>query len=327
MSQASRIACAASGVAKARPPWSQMARLCQKPDYRTQGSWMARRVARPLAQAITWILAPWEVNPHLMTVLAWAVLLGSSVAWGTGHSWGVLVGGLGLQLWYLLDHVDGQLARLQRRERLEGVLLDYLMHLSFWVWVPWGVGVGLWLRLQQPLWLLAAAAWSWGELMLHSTSPMRYPAMFKRLKRTSGPLLLRQILPREHRSREAPRGLLKRVFCWGRRGLETPAVMNALGLLALASWAVDEQWLAVRIYCGVLALAAPAAAVVVLFREVLLERTQAEFRRWFQVPPGHRVRYAPGCWTVVPQQEPSSGNSPRQPPTSQTLRMPDKQAA
>ena len=62
---------------------------------------------------------------------------------GLGLACGWIVAAGLLQLWYLLDHVDGQLARLRGTASLDGVQLDFLMHHTVNLLVPLGA-VGDW---------------------------------------------------------------------------------------------------------------------------------------------------------------------------------------
>ena len=49
----------------------EFSRRCQKPDHDRIGNWMARRISRPLALRITWVLAPWGVSANTATLAAW----------------------------------------------------------------------------------------------------------------------------------------------------------------------------------------------------------------------------------------------------------------
>ncbi len=298
-----------------RPSWAELTRRCQKPDHRRVGNWMARCVVRPAAQAITWLLAPWPVPPDLVTLLAWGVLLAAGVALGQGTPAWLLAGAGLLQVWYLLDHVDGQLARLQRRETLQGTLLDYLMHHSFWFFVPLGLGWGVFQATEHSAWLLAGVAWAWGGWLLHAVHDARYKAFFKRLKRTCGPVQLRRQTPSPQPPGRWPAAWAARLRYLGRKATETHVVMNLLGLLAIGCWWWDSRQLyPAQLYLGAMSLWASAAACGLLWRELRLRRTEAEFARWFEPAPGHRWHYEPGRWLVVPR-EPSAEEtaSPQEP--------------
>jgi len=164
-----------------RPSLAELEQKCQKPDYQQVGTWMARRIARPAALRITWCLAPWGVSANMVTSLAWAVSLLAAWAFAAGSAGGWTLGALLLQLWYLLDHVDGQLARLRGTASLDGVQLDYLMHHSVNLAVPIGVGWGMFEQDGQTGWLLAGMVWGWGMLLIGLQNDARYKAFIHRL--------------------------------------------------------------------------------------------------------------------------------------------------
>lgn len=142
---------------------------------------MARRIVRPAALWITWWLSPWGVSATMATSLAWAVSMMAGWAFGWGNAWGWTLGAIGLQLWYLLDHVDGQLARLHGTSSLEGVQLDYLMHHSVNLIIPFGVGWGMFRQAGAGEWILAGFVWGWGMLLIGLLNDTRYKAFFHRL--------------------------------------------------------------------------------------------------------------------------------------------------
>lgn len=135
--------------------WEAFSERCQKPGYRRIGNWFARRVSRPLALHVTWILLPTGISAHAVTFVAWTCTVAAAVAFGCGGNIGWLAGAGLLQLWYLLDHVDGQIARYRERESLDGVQLDYLMHHTVDILIPCGLGFGLFQANDSRGWLVA----------------------------------------------------------------------------------------------------------------------------------------------------------------------------
>ena len=124
-----------------------------------------------------------------MTFVAWAVpLLLAAFALGCGGNLGWLAGAGLLQLWYLLDHVDGQVARYRDRESLDGVQLDYLMHHTVDILIPCGLGYGLFQESNARGWLLAGMTWGLGALLLGLEHDARAKAFIQRLKRLEGEL-------------------------------------------------------------------------------------------------------------------------------------------
>jgi phosphatidylglycerophosphate synthase len=116
-----------------------------------------RLVARPAAAVLLPLLAPSRVTPNQVTFASLAVFLAAAallVAW-PGHL-GLVAAVLVLELSYVLDCVDGQLARLRGTSSPVGAHLDFLMdELKAFVLVACA-GTRLWLADQRAVWLLEA---------------------------------------------------------------------------------------------------------------------------------------------------------------------------
>ncbi len=278
---------------------------CQKPDHRRIGNWMARRISRPAALRITRIIAPWGVPANAATLAAWGCGLAAAAAFGWGTTWAWLAGAGLLQVWYLLDHVDGQLARLRGTASLDGVQLDYLMHHTVNLLLPLGVGFGLSARGAQPLWLLGGLAWGVSLLLITLQHDARYKAFVRRLKRVRGQLHVRgggggQPM----RQPPIPRSP-GRLAAWTlRKACETHVIMNVLSLLAVLQLVLgDAELLAGRLY---LTLAAPIAAVTAAATIIRSQRAQSaerEFAAWYRVPPGFEITFSDGWWLVQPSEQ------------------------
>jgi len=274
---------------------------------------MARRIARPAALRITWCLAPWGVSANMMTWLAWMVSMASAWAFANGSVWGWTWGALLLQLWYLLDHVDGQLARLRGTASLDGVQLDYLMHHSVNLAIPLGVGFGMFQQEGQTGWLLAGAMWGWGLLLIGLQNDAQYKAFFYRLwmLREQGQQGGVQSLPESHpavclcpavcpQKADAPQpsfvegdrkkgvGSVWAAVRWiGRKVCEIHVVMNLLTALAATAWLArvwpPMGWIGKGYVVG-MSLLAPAVALGALWRSQRQQRCEKEFAQWFSLP-------------------------------------------
>jgi phosphatidylglycerophosphate synthase len=116
-------------------------------------------VARPLAAVLIVPLARTRVTPNQVTLATLPVfLIGAAIliAWPT---WGALCAGAAvLELSYVLDCADGQLARLKGVSSPVGAHLDFLMdELKAFVLVG-AVGVRLWRPQHDPRFLLEGVA-------------------------------------------------------------------------------------------------------------------------------------------------------------------------
>jgi CDP-alcohol phosphatidyltransferase len=85
-------------------------------------------VSRPPAAVLVWALKGTPITPNQVSFVAIAVAAAGAavlVAWTT---WlGLIVAGLILQLAYVIDCVDGQLARVKQMSTPVGALLDFLL--------------------------------------------------------------------------------------------------------------------------------------------------------------------------------------------------------
>ncbi len=116
-----------------------------------------RFVARPLAAALVVPLAKTGITPNQVTFLSLFTFVGAMVWLALGHGrlelvYAVLV----LELSYLLDCADGQLARLCHRSSPVGAHLDFLMdELKAFLLVA-ATGLRLWQSDGQEFWLVEA---------------------------------------------------------------------------------------------------------------------------------------------------------------------------
>jgi phosphatidylglycerophosphate synthase len=283
-----------------RPPLIELERLCQKPDHRRVGNWMARRIARPMALRVTWVIEPWGLSATAMTLLAWSAGIAAAIALAWGNPAGWIGGAALLQLWYLLDHVDGQLARLRRRASLDGTQLDYLMHHTISLLIPLGLGCGLYTASLEPLWFLAGLAWGLGLLVIGLSHDARYKAFIQRLKRLRGEL--RAIGGGGARPKppaSAPRRLLPLAAWLARKSCELHVTMNVLTLLAIIALISPALGLiAMHIWAAAMALVALTVAIVSLVRSQRRQAAEEEFGRWYQVPPQCELEFEEGWWFV-----------------------------
>jgi phosphatidylglycerophosphate synthase len=85
-------------------------------------------ISRPPAAVLVWMLRGTPITPNQVSFLAIAVAAAGAaclIAWTT---WlGLIIGGLILQLAYIIDCVDGQLARLKNQTSAVGALLDFML--------------------------------------------------------------------------------------------------------------------------------------------------------------------------------------------------------
>ncbi len=293
--------------------WQQFSARCQKPDHRTVGNWYARRISRPLALHVTRVVLRSGISAHAITAVAWLTGLAAVGALACGNLAGwVTAAGL-LQLSYLLDHVDGQVARYRDTASLDGVALDYLMHHTLTLLVPIGVGHGLLVATGGLVWLWLGIAWGLGALVQSIEHDVRCKAIVSRLKRLHGEL--RVLGGRGGRPTPAapwPRSPLRVLARVARLCGQWHVVLNTITLLAGAMFVLADATLIAAVYLSVMAPLTVVLAALGVLRGLQLQATEHEFAAWYEPPPGYTLRTDAGWWYV----ESLTACDPYQPPTT-----------
>jgi phosphatidylglycerophosphate synthase len=118
-----------------------------------------RLVARPLAALLVVPLARTSVTPNQITFATLPVFLAGAAIMAFLPSWGALVAGAAIiELSYVLDCADGQLARLKGMSSPVGAHLDFLMDELKAFSLIAAIAVRLWLPAHDPRWLLEGLA-------------------------------------------------------------------------------------------------------------------------------------------------------------------------
>jgi phosphatidylglycerophosphate synthase len=95
--------------------------------YKRRDAWWTVWLVDPLASRLVRLVAPWRrVTPDLLTTLAFLVGLGSAAAFWRGSDGWLLIGALLFHLSFVLDCMDGKIARLNGTGSVFGAWLDYV---------------------------------------------------------------------------------------------------------------------------------------------------------------------------------------------------------
>ena len=115
--------------------------------------------ARPLAAILVYLLRPTPITPNQVTLLGAAVFFGAAAAFvAVPGPMGCLVAAAVVQLSYLFDCADGQLARLKSMTSEVGAHLDFLIDEIKALLLVGALCVRMWWWEEQELWLVAGIA-------------------------------------------------------------------------------------------------------------------------------------------------------------------------
>jgi len=119
----------------------ELRKICQLPR-KAYDTWYGLNVCRKISIYITRVILPFGVSADFVTLIFLAVGVLACFFFAIGTKLSFLIGIIVLQLWYVLDHVDGEVARYRKSSSITGVYFDkfahYLVHPSVFFCLGWG---------------------------------------------------------------------------------------------------------------------------------------------------------------------------------------------
>lgn len=116
---------------------SELRKICQKGKFET--NWYARIFARKISNYITWILLQLPITANQVTILQILVSWLGCMLLFFGGKYNIILAIIFWQLGYILDCVDGEIARAKKQSTVFGVFLDSLAHVLIIPAIFWSV--------------------------------------------------------------------------------------------------------------------------------------------------------------------------------------------
>ena len=264
----------------------ELGEKCQKPHWREVGNWMVRKIERPLALYFTWLFLHTPLTANQVTVLSIGVGMLGGICLFSSQAFLFLLGVFFFHAWYLLDHVDGQIARYRRSESLSGVYLDYLSHYIVHTAFFLGVGLQAYFLNFNLIFLFLAVSSAIGSVLLGVFYDTRYKAMFHKLDKSKAVEWIgyRDPLEKLEAKKHEKIPLHKQVFSLLYKTTEIHVALNIVTVIALLNlkwshllWMPWSLWLS--LYYGLLF---PALFVLRCYEHIQNRRIEAEFDSLFR---------------------------------------------
>lgn len=124
----------------------------------TDPFWLSRWVYRPISIYLTWLAIRLHLRANTVTLLSAFALFAAALCMGVSKPLAWVIGGLLVNLYFVLDHVDGELGRyeqtvLHQSAGMSGLFYDTAVHAG-----EYALYIALAMRLYttygQPWWLL-----------------------------------------------------------------------------------------------------------------------------------------------------------------------------
>jgi phosphatidylglycerophosphate synthase len=125
--------------------------------YKSRDAWWTVLLVDPLAVHIVRWVAPYRrITPNMISVVAFTFGLGAAVCFAFGTPWWLVAGALLFHVAFVLDCVDGKVARLNGTGTVFGAWLDYMMDRVRVVTCTAALVGAQWYRSGNDLWLALA---------------------------------------------------------------------------------------------------------------------------------------------------------------------------
>jgi len=261
----------------------ELNKRCQKPRYKEVGNWMVRTFLRDAALPCTWLLLHTPVTANQVTAAACVVGVLGTVFLALPGASCFLAGAFLLQLWYYLDHVDGQIARYYGTSSLTGRFFDFVMHQLIHNLLIFSLAFCVYLETGQIIFIVWGFAGSLGTVLFNGYYDTQYKAFHEKLMTLSG-VKIKKMGRGMSDPAATETGRLKKIFSIMHKSHEVHVFMNILTLtsvLQLLPLFAGIPWRTLLfIYYG---FAAPALAGIKLFCILRGRWVDRDFESSFEV--------------------------------------------
>ena len=109
------------------PSVKELRRMCQLPMSHAD-TWQDKIICRRFSIYITRLLLPLGVKADQVTFIFMMTGMVAGLFFLSAGKWSYLAGVFTLQLWHILDGVDGEIARFREETSITGIYFDNIIH-------------------------------------------------------------------------------------------------------------------------------------------------------------------------------------------------------
>lgn len=233
------------------PPIKELKVIAQ-PDPKLETVWYAKAIIRRISIYITWVLLQLKVTANMATFTQGFLGFAGSILLALGGEKWAIIALLIIQIGYIFDCVDGEIARYTKTTNVNGVFFDSLIHA---IVIP-TMFAGLTLYsyfLTNQAWLLLTGV----ILCILSANPVKkgmLSAIFHLLERKNDPKYKYENLSQNVELSSAPavntnmkngyyigqKTFRQQIFNWVKAVSEYPASMNIITLTVIADLLITK---------------------------------------------------------------------------------------
>lgn len=139
----------------------------KKKGQKPKDSFLAVLIYRKISIRITRYLLPTKITPNQVTVFSFLLTLLAAILFSTGIYTYLIFGAILLQFGYILDCVDGEIAKIKNLKSKAGALLDEVLDCAGYIVILSGVGYGIYFATHN-VWTLVLVLFAASGLLMMS---------------------------------------------------------------------------------------------------------------------------------------------------------------
>ncbi len=196
-------------------------------------TWYGRCFARKISIYFTIAFIKLGIRANVVTgmFLLSGIVAACLFAIGTKES--ILAGALMLQLWYILDHSDGEVARNNNETSLTGIYYDYIIHYIVHPMVFFGIGFGVSRAIGNVNYLFLGVAGAFAIMLLSLVSDLKDMVLFRAHIAYSGDEGVKG-------SGKGERSFGRKIFSGGHLLCTFPVIMNLITIAAIVDFVFNK---------------------------------------------------------------------------------------
>jgi len=175
-----------------------------KKDHREM--WYTRKVTRKISPYITWLLLRTPITANQTTILMIFVGVIAGILFVMGSTLTTLIGALIFQFFFILDHVDGEIARGKDTCNVTGVYLDRLANFIVAPLIFAGLSIGVYQQFPSLGVLIFGLIASWSSVLLLLIGSAQSGAIYTSLEKFLANGNQNSKIARENNKRTIPIG-------------------------------------------------------------------------------------------------------------------------
>lgn len=190
--------------------------------------WYGVNVTHRISIRVVDLIKKEDIDPDLITLVSIFVGLGSALLFMIPNVVIYFMAAIMLEIYYVLDAVDGQYARLKERTSVTGAYFDYISNHIVQSLVFAGMGIGLFNLTWNVWYMIAGFLAAWGMVLMYVIHDARASILFNRgdVPAETGNV---------EKGGEEQHSLAKKVFMAMHKTGTFPTTMNIITLLSLIS--------------------------------------------------------------------------------------------